>query len=261
MNVRATLTQRAAARNRNLFFHSVRFIYGAAFQRPLQIRMAIKDRTGQRSGRLTVVRFAPERSTPKRKYWLAQCECGGETFLRTDAIGEIFSCGCAHREGLIERLTTHGMTGHPAHRIWGAMHRRCNPNSKDAKNQRNYVARGITVCERWQSFEAFWEDMGPTWKDGLTIERRDNSKGYEPGNCVWATYAMQNLNTRRNRIIMTPRGPMAVSEAAKVFGIGGPTLRARLRAGHTGDDLWARPHTMRGDPRHTYWKVRPKKTR
>jgi uncharacterized protein YgiB involved in biofilm formation len=68
----------------------------------------------------------------------------------------------------------------------------------------DYGARGIRICERWFDFANFLEDMGEC-PANLTIERKDNSKGYEPGNCVWATYTAQNRN-RRNTIFVPSNG-------------------------------------------------------
>lgn len=128
---------------------------------------------------------------------------------------------------------------------------RCSPRNNNAKAQRNYIERGITVCDRWQSFEAFWEDMGPTYVAGLTLERVNNDKGYEPGNCVWATYAVQNSNKRTTHWIETPQGRMTVSQAAQAFGVNKETLSARIRVGRTGEDLFLPPHSMAGDGRRT----------
>jgi hypothetical protein len=85
---------------------------------------------------------------------------------------------------------THGMFGTPEYNIWTGMKQRClNPRCKDYPR---YGGRGITVCERWQKFENFYEDMGPRPSPGHSIDRVDNDRGYEPGNCIWATVAEQH---------------------------------------------------------------------
>ena len=67
---------------------------------------------------------------------------------------------------------------------WADMLRRCaEPNN----NRYNYYGgRGVTVCERWRKFENFLIDMGER-PDGMTLDRIENDKGYEPGNCKWST--------------------------------------------------------------------------
>ncbi len=67
-----------------------------------------------------------------------------------------------------------------------------------------YGGRGVTVCERWLSFENFLADMGPK-PDGLTIERRDNDGNYEPGNCYWGSRKEQARN-RVSNIVATVDG-------------------------------------------------------
>lgn len=78
-----------------------------------------------------------------------------------------------------------------------SMLRRC--STQEDHDYRNYVLRGIKVCERWQKFENFSADMG-LCPAGLTIDRIDNDKGYQPGNCRWATVAEQNRNQRRTKL-------------------------------------------------------------
>lgn len=73
------------------------------------------------------------------------------------------------------------------------MHSRCG-NPGDPSFQW-YGARGITVCERWQQFEAFLADMGER-PDGRTLDRINPDGNYEPGNCRWATSHEQALNRR-----------------------------------------------------------------
>lgn len=82
------------------------------------------------------------------------------------------------------------------------MRSRCsNPNHKAFAN---YGGRGITVCERWTSFDAFAEDMGARPK-GHSIDRADNDGPYAPWNCRWASRKAQNSN-RRNCIIVDCEG-------------------------------------------------------
>ena len=74
---------------------------------------------------------------------------------------------------------------------------RCrNPNDKSYKN---YGGRGITVCNRWNDFANFLEDMGER-PEGMSLERKDNNGNYEPSNCKWATRSDQQNNRRSNRL-------------------------------------------------------------
>ena len=99
--------------------------------------------------------------------------------------------------------TIHGMVGTRPYRIWGNMIGRCqNPKSTSFKN---YGARGIEVCTKWQTFVGFWEDMANGYVDNLTIDRIDNNKGYEASNCRWSTLQFQQ-NNRRDTNLITFRG-------------------------------------------------------
>jgi len=95
---------------------------------------------------------------------------------------------------------------HSLYNTWANMIQRCtNPNRKEYKN---YGGRGITVCERWRSsFKDFASDVGDR-PFGLSLDRIDNDKGYEPGNTRWATQKEQIQNSRNS--ILT-----AVDAAAK----------------------------------------------
>jgi hypothetical protein len=77
---------------------------------------------------------------------------------------------------------------------WDCMiQRSTNPKRREFKY---YGGRGITVCDRWRySFAAFFEDMGPR-PEGTTIDRINPDGNYEPGNCRWATKAVQEKNKR-----------------------------------------------------------------
>jgi hypothetical protein len=89
----------------------------------------------------------------------------------------------------------HGMIDSPTYHTWRSMHRRC----KSDEHAANYRERGIRVCDRWALFENFLADMGER-PEGMTIDRRDNDRGYEPGNCRWATSAQQTRNRSFTRL-------------------------------------------------------------
>lgn len=86
---------------------------------------------------------------------------------------------------------TKGKKVSPTYMSWSAMKGRClQPNNT---RYADYGGRGITVCERWLVFDNFLADMGPRPR-GTTIHRLDGTKGYEPGNCTWATDQEQCAN-------------------------------------------------------------------
>lgn len=98
---------------------------------------------------------------------------------------------------MIPRNKTHGMTGTLIYKSWSEMKRRCN-NPKDQKFYR-YGKRGIKVCERWQSFDNFYKDMGDKPTPKHTLNRIDNDGDYTPENCNWALPHEQSRNKSNNK--------------------------------------------------------------
>lgn len=190
-----------------------------------------KDIAGLRVGYLTAIRY--QGTNGRNSIWEVACDCGKIILMDPSELkrqarkGNISSCGCMRKASISKRKTRHGMSLHPAFAVWRSMLDRCRLPSHQA--YKNYGARGITVCERWQEkFENFWEDMGGKYQAGLTLERLDNSLGYSKGNCDWRTPKHQANNTRRNHWIDTPHGQMTCMEASEYYGVGYTTLLYRL---------------------------------
>jgi hypothetical protein len=100
------------------------------------------------------------------------------------------------------------------------------------KQYADYGGRGITVCLEWDTFEQFLADMGEAPK-GMSIDRRDNNRGYSKGNCRWATPTEQSQNRRSNRLIAFNNEVHCLAEWARRFGISRELLRWRLEHGRT----------------------------
>lgn len=179
------------------------------------------DLIGHKFGQLTVASLVWQNN---RRRWRCVCDCGGETVTTTGNLrsGNSQSCGCRKRAVLGERSTSHGMSGTRTYRIWKAMHTRCsNPNTR---MYHRYGGRGIAVCGEWSSFEHFFADMGEAPK-GMSIERVDNDKGYEKGNCRWATPAEQAHNMYLNRWVTYQGETKILADWARQFSVDPSTLR------------------------------------
>lgn len=141
--------------------------------------------------------------------------------------------------------TRHGMTGTPEHRAWINMLERChNPANPGFKN---YGGRGISVCESWQtSFDAFFRNAGRRPGDGYSIDRIDNSRGYEPGNVRWAQRAEQQHNLRKNVTLTFNGETLCVREWSRRTGIDHKVISRRIRAGLPPESVLSKNRFVRG---------------
>ena len=128
----------------------------------------------------------------------------------------------------------HGHSGRgkrsPTYQSWLCMKGRCqNPN---VPYYQRYGGRGIMVCERWQTFENFLDDMGER-PPGSSIERIDNNLGYFPGNCKWALIRDQQNNMRSNRHLAFCGLNLTLAEWARKLALHPHTISGRLAQGYT----------------------------
>jgi hypothetical protein len=135
-------------------------------------------------------------SKEKRRYGIYKCECGNTKKIRsTDVnIGKTKSCGCISINKAKELNKKHGLSSHPLYHIWFDIVDRC--HNENSANYKYYGARGITMCEEWHDINKFISDMHPSFKKGLTIDRRNNNSNYSKDNCRWVSRSVQSQNTR-----------------------------------------------------------------
>lgn len=193
----------------------------------------VNDLIGRRFSRLVVTDRVRDDKTG-RTAWMCLCDCGKTTRVPTGQHllrGNTKSCGCI-RFSPDHNTTTHGKTNSPEYRTWAGIKKRCyNENEAAFKD---YGGRGIRVCDRWlNSFESFYEDMGPR-PHGMTLDRFPDVNGnYEPGNCRWATVAAQNRNKRSTRWLSIFGISACMKDWANCAEVNYRTVRGRLIKGKT----------------------------
>ena len=185
------------------------------------------DLTGKRLGRLTVL--GRNLDNPKGPVmWDCICDCGNKVVRNAKWIRSngVQSCGCYTREHLISRVTSHGQSRSPEYRAWVGMKMRCENETNGAYCK--YGERGIRVCERWQTFENFFADMGPKPSPKHTLDRIDGTKGYSPDNCRWASHKEQQRNLKNNVYLEHDGKSLIAADWAVIVGIDAKTIQSRV---------------------------------
>lgn len=168
--------------------------------------------------------------------WQVRCDCGIEKIVRRKEVLRrdkgLRSCGCLQREAVAktgrERNRTHGMKNTATWRTWSSMKSRClNPNNGAYGR---YGGAGITVCDRWLTFENFFADMGER-PSGTTIGRRDKNGPYDATNCRWATKRTQARNRGSNVTMQVDGRDYCIASAAERYNIPVATLKYRIGVG------------------------------
>lgn len=200
------------------------------------------DLTGQPFGRFVVIRECGRKNG--HVAWLCRCDCGREKVVRGSSLtrrkNPTVSCGCWNEEKKIK----HGCAQKPWYDTYNSMMQRCGHREGASEYDLcNYRDRGITVCELWQKSPSDFGDwlLAHGWREGLQIDRIDNSLGYSPENCRVVT-PKENANNRRDTWRLDDGTPIAMFCSS--IGIntreGGKVTKkyGRIR------DMWRRGHKI-----------------
>lgn len=201
------------------------------------------DITGLRSGRLVAIRRVPTPLGKKAAVWLAKCDCGKEAEVSCSKLrtGHTKSCGCLKSETTSARVRKHGESKTSRlYGIWAKMRGRCN-NPNQPMFYR-YGERGIKVCAEWDDYLHFktWALLNG-YAENLSIERNDNSKGYNPENCRWIPLSEQAANRDMNIMVEFNGKTQCVAHHANDVGLKQRTVHARIRSGWDPVEALTRP--------------------
>lgn len=201
-------------------------------------KQRVKDLTGSKFGRLTVIGIAD--TGTRKTYWVCQCDCGNTKTVRSDSLqeGRIKSCGCLKREQDKKNLTVtdakkkfldrgYKVGGTRLYQIWVGLKGRCF-NIHNARYQR-YGGRGISVCDEWRNdFSAFHDwAISNGYADDLTIDRINNDGDYCPENCRWTTVKEQCRNRSSNINITIGNSTRTLTEWCEIFELDSAKINSR----------------------------------
>jgi hypothetical protein len=202
----------------------------------------LKDIIGHKFGRLTVVKEVARRGKNNYyRFFLCHCDCGKDKEIYMGSLTRKLatSCGCFHKDRIIETKTKHGFGGRnkrsAEYKVWTNIKSRC--NNPKVECYPRYGGRGVYVCERWMDkengFANFLADMGERPSPKHSIERKKGALGYEPDNCVWATTKEQTRNICTNRWLEHNGVRMIITDWATHFKVTYSSINQRLKRGDT----------------------------
>ena len=188
------------------------------------------DLKGKTFTRLTVIEKAD--NIGKKTAWLCKCSCGNSIVVMGTSLvsGNTKSCGCLHKEQLVDRNYKHGERHTKLYKVWLSMKERAlNPKYKATHK----AYSNVRLCEEWKDYEAFskWAKSNG-YKEGLSIDRINVYGNYEPSNCRWADRVTQQNNTTRNRFIHYKGDTKTLAQWAKILRINYHSLFNRLYTLH-----------------------------
>lgn len=185
---------------------------------------------GKKYNKWTVLSISEVRHN-KGFLFLCECECGitknvSKANLLNNKSKACRSCGVKKEIKNVE---------HRLYSIWKSMRSRCNNPNTD--NYKYYGGRGIKICERWNDFLLFLEDMEDSFEEGLSLDRIDNDGNYSPDNCKWSTNIEQSKNTRRTLKLFFEGEYYTQSELSEKTGVNSSTIQRRRKSNYSPEEI------------------------
>lgn len=178
--------------------------------------------------KLTFVKFCYKKKS--KNYCEYLCSCGKTKITREDGVkgGYVNSCGCSRKERMLSNnpTKTHGMSHSRFYQVWSNLKNRC--DNKKYRLYKDYGGRGIGYDPSWKTFSNFHRDMFPSYREGLTIDRVDNDKGYSKKNCRWVDMFVQNNNKRNIKLYFDGDEHLNITQLSKKYNIKKSTLSMRI---------------------------------
>lgn len=199
----------------------------------------VKEMAGLRFGRLIVLEEIGKhisKGGAEIRNFRCKCDCGKEIerCLKSLHGKSNKSCGCYMSDFASKRLK-HGMSKTSEFYIWAGMKPRCyNPTNK---KYHLYGGKGVIVCERWfNSFQNFYDDMGPKPSSKHSLDRINGDGNYDPSNCRWATPIEQGRNTKSNIVIDILGRKIVLSNLCEILKLHKKNIYIRLRSGQSHEE-------------------------
>lgn len=101
----------------------------------------------------------------------------------------------------------HSLSKTRLYSIYSGMKQRCyNPSNQ---HYQWYGGKGITICDDWMGengLQNFIEwSLNHGYEEHLTIDRKENNKGYSPDNCQWVTLSTNSYNVSNTNTTLSNR--------------------------------------------------------
>ncbi len=182
--------------------------------------------TGKRQGKLVILGI-DHKEKRVGNIWKCRCDCGRTILIPTSRLSyhKTQCCAECNRKRSAEQLTTHGLKNknRRLYRIWHEIISRCFYPGDTVFH--HYGGAGLDMAEEWKSYPAFYEwALSNGYRDDLSIDRIDNSKGYYPDNCRWETDKVQAINSK-NSVLVTVKGTtMCLADWARAAGVNRRTV-------------------------------------